>query len=182
MQAEALNREPRIYMKREDYQRARQDPGSYAGQVLQRSYEMMGRAQARAEEMLRGFKEVLSQSADRLEGLLAMLRGEGRTSVAGAAMGGPVRAEAGRSHGAVSGGAGDALDRALDALRWGPDHAPGDDAAARARQAVEAEEQRRADLARREAEVEAARKQAEAREREGPDHSIKRDGGMDYGL
>lgn len=186
VQAEALNREPRIYMKREDYQRARQDPGSYAGQVLQRSYEMMGRAQARAEEMLRGFREVLNESVDRLDNLLAMLRGEGRASVAGGATGGPVRAEAVRSRGPVSGGAGDALDRALDALRRGPDRSPGDDAAARARQAVEAEEQRRADLARqadeaRVREAEAERLKAQERERDAPAHQ-PRDSGTDFGL
>lgn len=61
-----------MHLKREQYQRALRDP----------AYDMMGRAQARAESLMRDFKDMLNQSIDRLDDLLTSLRGEGREAVA----------------------------------------------------------------------------------------------------
>lgn len=187
VEAEALDREPRIYMKREDYQRALKDPGSYAGQLLQQSYEMIGRARDRADSLMREFKEMLDRSIDRLDDLLASLRGEGRPAYAA----GPVderstlsdRSETSETR--VERSSTDDLDAALDALRAEPDP---EASAERARQALEEEEQRRAGA--REREIEAGQeRQAQIEreksvEREEPDHSVSRDrdDGMDYGL
>lgn len=194
VEAEALDREPRVHLKREQYQRALRDPDSLPGQLLQRSYDMMGRAQARAESLMREFKEMLDRSIDRLDDLLASLRGPGRPAFAAA--GSERRSENNRDQVAqdrsVSEGNAerrpvDDLDAALDALRAVPDP---DASAERARQALAEEEQRRADLADAR-EIEAAQeleRQAQiererSAEREEPDHSVSRDrgGGMDYG-
>lgn len=189
VEAEALDREPRIYMKREDYQRAQRDPGSYAGQLLQQSYEMMGQAKARAENLMREFKEMLDRSLDRLDDLLASLRGEGRPAYAAGSVderstpSNRNETSAQRSERSST----DDLDAAMAALKAEPDP---EASAERARQALEEEEQRRADAREVEAERQAEQeRQAQIEreksiEREEPDHSVSRDrdDGMDYGL
>ena len=198
VEAEALDREPRIYMKQEDYQRAIKDPGSYAGQLLQQSYEMMGQAKARAETLMREFKEMLDRSIDRLDDLLASLRGEDRLVPAAGLVvdrGRDERSERNEtSEHSSERSSTDDLDAALNALRAEPDP---EASAERARQALAEEEQRRADLAAtREREVEAERQAALERARvaeiereseaqrlkEERSHSRERDDGMDYGL
>lgn len=194
VEAEALDREPRVHLKREQYQRALRDPDSLPGQLLQRSYDMMGRAQARAESLMREFKEMLDRSIDRLDDLLASLRGPGRPAFAAA--GSERRSENNRDQVAqdrsVSEGNAerrpvDDLDAALDALRAVPDP---DASAERARQALAEEEQRRADLAQaREIEAAQERERLAEIEREAEtlrlkqeqERSIERDDGMDYG-
>ena len=150
VEAEALDREPRVHLKREQYQRALRDPDSLPGQLLQRSYDMMGRAQERAETLMRDFKDMLNQSIDRLDDLLASLRGEERPAFAVGSTSGRDRDEQDQvtrdtpvSDHAERGPADD-LDAALNALRAEPD---ADASAERARQALTEEEQRRADLA-----------------------------------
>ena len=199
VEAEALDREPRIYMKREDYQRAQRDPSSYAGQLLQQSYDMMGQAKARAETLMREFKEMLDRSINRLDDLLASLRGEGRPAFAAEAVverPTPSARDVPDHH--VERSSADNLDAALDALRAEPD---ADASAKRARQALEDEEQRRADLAEaQEREMEAERerarlaalerareaeieREAEAKRLENErSYSRGRDDDMDYGL
>lgn len=196
VEAEALDREPRVHLKREQYQRALRDPDSLPGQLLQRSYDMMGRAQARAESLMREFREMLDRSIDRLDDLLASLRGPGRPAFAAA--GSERRSENNRDQVAQDRSvserppmerrsAADDLDAALNALRAAPDP---EASAERARQALAEEEQRRADLAQAR-EIEAAQElerlaqieRERSAEREEPDHSVSRDrgGGMDYG-
>ena len=189
--AEALDREPRVHLKREQYQRALKDPSSVAGQMLERSYEMINRAQERAAALMSEFKEMLSQSIDRLDDLLTSLRGDAPAYAAGRVQGQDERKqESFRSERSERSSAGD-LDAALDALRAEPDQGA---SAQRAREALDAEEQRRADLV-REREIEAKREHAVEAERqqkleqeeklrlkEEQEHSIKRDKGIDYGL
>lgn len=200
VEAEALDREPRIYMKREDYQRAQRDPSSYAGQLLQQSYDMMGQAKARAETLMREFKEMLDRSIDRLDDLLTSLRGGEREPVAAGPV--PERSTPSdwneASEQRTERSSTDDLDAALNALRAEPDL---EASAERARQALAEEEQRRADLAEaREREIEAARERARLAElerarvaeiereveaqrlKEERSHSRGRDDDMDYGL
>ncbi|MHA3916262.1 MobQ family relaxase [Halovulum sp. GXIMD14793] len=188
VEAEALDREPRIYMKREDYQRAIKDPGSYAGQLLQQSYDMIGRAQARAETLMRDFKEMLDRSIDRLDDLLSSLRGEGRPAYAAGLSPDQVQGESKQDHSMSEHrserSSTDDLDAALNALKAEPDP---EASAERARQALAEEEQRRADLGKAR-EIEAVQErerqvQIKTVEREEPDHSVSRDrdDGMDYG-
>lgn len=195
VEAEALDREPRVHLKREQYQRALRDPDSLPGQLLQQSYEMMGRAQARAESLMRDFKDMLSQSIDRLDDLLASLRGEERPAFAVGSTSRRDRDEQDQvtrdtpvSDHAERGSADD-LDAALNALRAEPDP---EASAERARQALAEEEQRRADLA-QEREIDVAAEQERVRaleiEREAEElrlkeersHGIERDDGG-YGL
>ena len=144
---------------------------------------------------MRDFKEALDRSLDRLDDLLASLRGEGRPAYAG-----PVP-EQGRNERKLDQVTRDSpvpdhterrpsdpLDAALNALRAAPDP---EASAERARQALAEEEQRRADLAQAR-EVEAAQeleqqaqieREAEAlRLKQEQERSIERDDGMDYGL
>lgn len=202
VEAEALDREPRVHLKREQYQRALKDPDSLPGQMLQRSYEVMGQAKVRAENLMREFKEMLDRSIDRLDDLLASLRGEDRVAYAGGPVPGRDRDERlstldgndPAEHRVERSGGSDDLDAALNALRAEPDP---EASAERARQALAEEEQRRADLAEaREREIEAERQAAQERERvaeiereaeeqrlkEERSHSRDRDDGMDYGL
>lgn len=180
--AEALDREPRVYMKREDYQRAIEDPGSHAGRVLRHSHEMIGRAQARADSLMHAFRDVLDRSIDRLDDLLASLRGEERPV---SAVGLEVERSAPSQRNASERIDTDDLDAALAALGAGPDEAASRE---RARQALEDEERRRAEARERERAAEHERqadlKREKSVDREEPNRGISRarDDGMDYGL
>jgi hypothetical protein len=191
VEAEALDREPRVHLKREQYQRALRDPDSLPGQVLQRSYEMMGRARDRADSLMREFKEMLDRSIDRLDDLLASLRDEGRPAFAlGPVAERPAPSERNETiEHRTERSSTDDLDAALNALRAEPDP---EASAERARQALAEEEQRRADLAKareidvaaeqeRERALEIEREAEEQRLKEERSHGIERDDGG-YGL
>lgn len=179
VEAEKLNREPRVYLKREDYQRAQKDPSSYAGQILRHSYEVMSRAHMRAEEMLSGFKELIVDGLDRLDGLVAKLRGPEPSMAGGGVKPKPRKVESSYRERSQATGS-ERLNQALDGLQRASLTSGGLEAEREAARQARLEEEERLRLERERLEVERKaeleRKAEEQRLKEERENSRKYDG------